>query len=91
MIFLFGILFLFNPIKEQFINYIKDAFSFGDITTIDDDVERYITQNILQLYKISNVNFYVKSTRQKQPLDYSTAELTDAEKISDGLSINTSI
>ena len=83
--------FLFTPIKEQFINYIKDAFSFGDITTIDDDVERYITQNILQLYKISNVDFYVKSIRKKQPLDYSTAELTNAEKISDGLSINTSI
>jgi hypothetical protein len=83
--------FLFTPIKEQFINYIKDAFSFGDITTIDDDVERYITQNILQLYKISNVDFYVKSIRKKQRIDYSTAELTNAEKISDGLSINTSI
>ena len=83
--------FLFTPIKEQFINYIKDAFSFGDITTIDDDVERYITQNILQLYKISNVDFYIKSIRKKQPLDYSTAELTNAEKISDGLSINNSI
>lgn len=82
---------LFTPIKEQFVKYIKDEFSFGDIATIDDDVIRYITQNILQLYKISNVDFYVKTTRQKLPLDYSTAELNDLEKISEGLSINTSI
>ncbi len=83
--------YLFEPIKEQFKKYIKPEFSFGDIDTLDDDVIRYITQNILQLYKISNVDFYVKSTRQKGRLDYSTAELTDSEKTAAGLSINTSV
>ena len=83
--------YLFEPIKEQFKKYIKDEFSFGDTDTLDDDVERYITQNILQLYKVDNIDFYVKSSRDNTPLDYTTAQLTNSEKISDGLSINTSV
>ena len=83
--------YLFTPIRDQFKKYIKPEFSYNDIDSIDDDVERYITQNILQLYKISSVEFYVKSTRQKLPLDYSTAQLTNAEKVNAGLSVNTSI
>ena len=83
--------YLFDPIKEQFKKYIKDEFSFGDTNTLDDDVKRYITQNILQLYKISNIDFYVNSTRNKSPLNYTTAQLTNSEKVSAGLSINTSV
>ena len=83
--------YLFEPIKEQFKKYIKDEFSFGYTDTLDDDVERYIKQNILQLYKISNVDFYVKSSRENNPLNYNTAELTNSEKIVNGLKVNTSI
>lgn len=83
--------YLFTPIKEQFQKYIKDEFSFGDTDTLDDDVERYITQNILQLYKIANVDFYVKSTRKNLPLDFSTASLDNSDKIAKGLTLNTGI
>ena len=83
--------FLFEPIKEQFKKYIKPEFGFGDIDTLDDDVERYITQNILQLYKLDNIDFYVKSTRVDAPLDYSTAQLNNADKVENGLTVNTSI
>ena len=83
--------YLFDPIKEQFKKYIKDEFSFGYTDTLDDDVERYIRQNILQLYKISNVDFYVKSTRENLPINFNTAELTNSEKTVNGLKVNTSI
>ena len=83
--------FLFEPIKEQFKKYIKPEFGFGDIDTLDDDVERYITQNILHLYKLDSVDFYVKSTRVDAPLDYSTAQLDNADKVENGLTVNTSI
>ena len=83
--------YLFDPIKEQFLKYIKPEFSYGDIETLDDDVTRYITQNILQLYKISNVDFYVKSSRENALPNYSTAALTNAEKASSGLTVNTSV
>ena len=83
--------FLFEPIKEQFKKYIKPEFSFGDIKTLDDDVERYIKQNILQLYKVSNVDFYVNATRQRALNNFNTASLTNSEKLSSGLSINNAI
>jgi len=83
--------YLFGPIKEQFKKYIKPEFSYADIETLDDDVERYIRQNILQLYKIANVDFYVKSTRENLPLNYSTAALTNSEKAASGLTINTAV
>mgnify|MGYP001332679944 CR=1 FL=1 len=83
--------YLFTPVKEQFLKYIKPEFSYNDIETLDDDVERYITQNILSLYKVSNVDFYTKSTREESPSNYRTAELTNSEKSASGLSINTSV
>ena len=83
--------FLSGPIKEQFKKFIKPEFSFGDIDTIDDDVERYITQNILQLYKVSNVDFYLKSTREMLPDDFTTASLDNASKLTNGLTVNTSV
>ena len=83
--------YLFQPIKDQFIKYIKPEFSYADIKTLDDDVERYITQNILQLYKIANVDFYVKTSREKTPLTFTTASLTNSEKAAAGLNINESV
>jgi len=83
--------FLFDPIKEEFKKYIKPEFSFGDIETLDDDVLRYIRQNVLQLYKIENVDFYVKTSREISLLDFSTAELTNSEKVLAGLTVNTAI
>ena len=79
------------PIKDQFVKYIKPEFSYADIKTLDDDVERYITQNILQLYKIANVDFYVKASREKTPLTFTTASLTNSEKAAAGLNINESV
>ena len=83
--------FLFEPIKEQFKKFIKPEFSYGDVKTLDDDVERYITQNILQLYKVSNIDFYLKSSREKGPDTFTTASLDNSGKITNGLSINTSV
>ncbi len=42
-------------------------------------------------YKVETVDFYVKSSREISLLDFSTAELTNTEKISDGLRVNTAI
>ena len=83
--------YLFEPIKEQFLKYVKPEFSYGDIDTLDDDVIRYISQNILQLYKVSNIDFYVKYSRENLPLNYSTAMLTNSEKAASGLTINTAV
>ena len=83
--------YLFTPIKEQFIKYVNELYGWGDLETLDDDVNQYIIENILKLYKIDNVDFYNLSSRERVPYDYTTAELTNTEKISAGLTVNNNI
>ena len=68
--------YLFTPIKEQFQKYINPLYGWGDLETLDDDVEQYIRENILKLYKIEKVEFYSLASRSKNPPNYTTAELT---------------
>ena len=91
--------FLFTPIKEQFLLNIKPEFSFDNDETLDDDVNRYIEDNILRLYKVDKIELYTKEVRARavnptnirSPLtttdDYTTSELTDSEKVNNGLSV----
>jgi hypothetical protein len=65
--------------------YINPLFGFGDEETLDDDVERYITQNLLRLYKVDRIELFTDQSRSQVPNDYATAELTNAEKIEQGL------
>jgi len=82
---------LFEPIKKQFQKYVKDLYGFGDLETLDDDVNRYITENILKLYKIERVDFYTLASRNNQDDTYTTAELTNTEKAAAGLTINENV
>ena len=82
---------LFTPIKEQFLKYVKDSFGWGNLETLDDDVNEYIRENILKLYKVEKVEFYNLASRTKGSSTYTTAELTNAEKISTGLTINNNV
>jgi len=83
--------YLFIPIKEQFQKYINPLYGWGDLETLDDDVEQYIRENILKLYKIDKVEFYSLASRSKSPPNYTTAELTDTEKITSGLTVNNNV
>ena len=83
--------YLFDYIKPQFEKYVNVKFGFGDITTLNDDVNTYIELNILNLYKVGAVDFYVRSSREKIASIYSTATLTNADKASSGLNINQNI
>lgn len=80
--------YLFTPIKAQFIKYVNALYGWGDLETLNDDVEQYIRENILKLYKIEKVDFYTLASRTETSPVYTTAELTNAEKIKAGLTIN---
>jgi len=77
--------FLFQPIKNEFIKFVNPLYGFGDEQTLNDDVNTYIKNNILKLYKIANVEFFVRSLRLDIPNDYETAKLDDLSKINEGL------
>jgi len=83
--------YLFTPIKAQFEKYVNKLYGWGDLETLDDDVNQYIRENILKLYKIEKVEFYTLPSREKVPSNFTTAELTNAQKISAGLSINNNV
>jgi len=74
-------------VKATFQKYINPLYGYGDEETLDDDVERYIVQNLLQLYKIDRIELFEKSDRNEVPNDYSTAELTNLEKVDSGLKL----
>jgi hypothetical protein len=82
---------LFTPIKAQFVKYVNELYGWGDLETLDDDVNQYIRENILKLYKIEKIEFYTLASWADLPSDYTTAELTNAEKINAGLTINDNI
>ena len=44
--------------------YVSVEDSFGRIDTLDDDVEGYISENILNLYSISSIDLYVLESKE---------------------------
>ena len=79
---------LFKFIKPVFQQYINPKFGIGSVDSVDDDVINYIEQNILNLYKISTIDFYVKEDKQNKETDYSSANINNSEKIAKGLKLN---
>lgn len=82
---------LFEFIKPVFQQYISPKFGTGSVTSVDDDVINYIEKNILSLYKISVIDFYVKESKENRATDYATAELNNIEKTAEGLVLNRNV
>ena len=57
--------YLSDRLFEVFSKYINKDYSFGDKSTIRDDVEEYVDKNLLKLYKVDKVYMYVKEERMK--------------------------
>lgn len=52
-------------LKEEFEKYIDSNFSFGN-EGVDDDIDEYVTKNILKLYKLDRVRVLVRRTKKGQ-------------------------
>lgn len=81
-----------NVLTPLFETYVDVTYSYGDKTTIDDDIELYIKRNILPLYEIGEIEIYEKSTPKnaKTPCcNFTPIEVSNEEKIKKGLVINT--
>ena len=48
-----------GKLKEEFEKYINSGNTFGN-TEIDDDIDEYVTKNVLKLYKIDKVRIFVR-------------------------------
>lgn len=82
-----------NMLIPLFETYVDVTYSYGDKTTIDDDIELYIKNNILSLYEIGKIEIYEKSTPKntKTSCDFTLIEENNETKTKKGLSKNTNV
>lgn len=80
--------YLYDELYEYFNKYIKPEHSYNNINTIEDDVYSYIENNILKLYKRSDIYFFTKDTREDIENVYDTTMLTNEMKVLSGLELN---
>ena len=80
--------YLFDEIYTYFEKYINPLYSFSDEQSIADDVNSYITNNIIPVYKIENINLYIKKVTGTGTVVYSTLQLNDQQKIAAGFAID---
>jgi len=45
---------------DMFQHYVDEQYSYGDKTTVEDDVESYIKQNLIKLYQFDSITLWVK-------------------------------
>ena len=81
--------YLSEQMKDYFVEHIKPEYSYNNVESIDDDVKSYIENNILKLYKRSDVYFFTKDTRENIPYVYETTMLTNDMKLKSDLQVNT--
>lgn len=77
-----------DGISTTFINYINTKFGYGLEDSIDDDIARYVDQNIVSRYEIDQLYFYEKKfNNNTENVELIQLDISDAEKASKGYSI----
>lgn len=66
-----------SELRKSFEKYINPELSYGDRTTIEDDIKSYIEKNIMKLYYLDEVNLWINGRKvgihdSKIENDYST-------------------
>ena len=79
---------LCNSLHDMFSEYIDEQYSYGDKTTIDDDVEQYVRLNLLKLYQVKEINLWVKKeAASKDPyIVWNGLSMDNESKTTNGLS-----
>ena len=79
-----------DDIHDLFYEYIVSEYSYGDKTTIDDDIETYIKTNLTKLYQLSDIKLYTyeKSTSTAPYFIYDGLNMDNIHKKMHGLNEN---
>ena len=73
-------------IKNTISKFVALEKSFGRIDTLDDDVEEYVSNNILPLFSISSIDLYVLSSKKINTSIDSSQSISNVE---DGIKMMT--
>lgn len=82
-----------NGVTEFFEKYVNPTLGVGDLSTLKDDVDFYIKENILPRLKIKDTNLFVLTSENEainDTLPLINSEINDVEKLVSGLSLVTS-
>lgn len=74
--------------SAEFDKYLLPEFGTGDPDSLDDDVIEYLELNVLPTYEVKLTDFYIKKYKTAATLDLVVGNLTDAQKLSAGYSID---
>jgi hypothetical protein len=66
-------------INLKFNKYVDPAKSFGDITTIDDDLSKYVELNIVPRFIIGSIDLYAKESKAIQTSFRSVDDISDID------------
>lgn len=79
---------LHESLRPEMEKWVAEIFSYGDKETIDDDIDAYIDENLLKLYRIKDISLWVKDASSYSPVqDYSYFGVDDTGKYTDGLRV----
>ena len=53
-----------DNIKDEIAKYVKDRYSYGRKDTIDDDIEKFVEENLINLYRLNSIKMYVKTVKR---------------------------
>jgi hypothetical protein len=67
-------------VNDKFNKYITPSKSFGDITTIEDDLVKYVDSNIVPRFIIDTVELYAKESKDISTNFISVVEVTDIDQ-----------
>jgi len=67
-------------INKKFNKYIEPFKSYGDITTIDDDLVRYVEYNIVPRFIIDRVEIYARESKDLETTFISVQDLSDIDQ-----------
>lgn len=76
-----------QKVYSTFITYVNPNFTSFSHSDINQFIDSYVTKNILPLYKVKNVNLYIKETAGGTD-DFTWMSVDDLQKASGGLTIN---
>ncbi len=78
--------YLYGRIQNEMHKWVAEIFGYGDKTTLDDDINAYIDENLLMLYKVKSVSLWeMDSADEAESRDYSYFGESNVMKYTHGL------
>lgn len=75
-----------NGVGETFVRLLLPEFGTGDKSTLSDDIDSYLSLNVVPTFKADKINVYIKKIKKDPSIDLFpiVVDMNDYEKIANG-------